>query len=139
MLELRRTLKPRLCDAEIQSFQLHCAASEKTIKPTTVPECLKVSSKRPHFQPQLGTPPPGSLPAFPCLTLAPQSSGFCHRCTLAELTGAPSWSGQDSKWLNKGTVSETRPFLGNTLYAAGGRAVGQTSPGIKANFQLFRR
>lgn len=51
------------------------------MRPTPFPECLKLSSKskssqRPHFKCQLETPPPGSLPRFPCLTLALQVFGF---------------------------------------------------------------
>lgn len=54
------------------------------------------------------------------------------------LAGARSWPGQDSKWLTKG--SSQKPALpGEHPDAASGRAVGQDSPGIKANSQLFRR
>ena len=120
---------PCLGEAEIQSFQPHCATSEKTIKPTTFPESLKFSSQTSLLQTSAGDtsswkPPWISLPDSgpTVLRFLPQvHPGRAHR--------GPILAGQDSEWLNKGTVSETQPFLpGDTLYAAGGRAVGQPFP-----------
>lgn len=120
----------------------HCV---KTITPDTGPECLKLSymsksspNARPSpKKPHLGTPLPASLPRFPCLTLAPQALVVCPRCTWEELAGAPSWPAWESKWLTKGTASETRPFRGNTLTPLQ-EGQGPNLPGIKAPFQLFR-
>lgn len=109
-------------------------SGERTRKPTSFPECLKLSSKsksvqHPHFKRQSGTRPPGSPSGFPRLAPALWSSVFCHRYTHWQgLAGAPSWPGQDSKWLTKGLSQKRRRPHGETPRSCCRKGCGPSLP-----------
>lgn len=82
------------------------------MRPTPFPECLKLSSKsksshRPHFKRPLETPPPGSLPRLPCLTLALQVLGFLPQVHTGRGLQGPILARPGFKMAHKGIVSET--------------------------------